>query len=305
MKLVTFRPVNTADDSPLRQGALVGENAVLDFASEAAAIPKPASELAAFDLDGSFLTEASALHAKATSSASALDELRRAGAVHARDEVRLHAPVPNPRKVLCIGLNYKDHARESKMELPERPLLFSKFATCIVGPGDAVRLPPETERADYEAELAVIIGRRAYRVSPADAMRHVLGYANFNDVSARDFQFADGQWQRGKSCDTFGPLGPFVATPDEIPDPHVLRIALRLNGETLQDSNTDQLHFRVPELIAALSESITLEPGDVIATGTPPGVGFARKPPVYLKAGDSMEVEIEGLGILENPVTGL
>jgi 2-keto-4-pentenoate hydratase/2-oxohepta-3-ene-1,7-dioic acid hydratase in catechol pathway len=155
---------------------------------------------------------------------------------------------------------------------------------------------------DYEAELAVVIGRRCKSVSAADAMEQVFGYTNFNDISARDFQFADGQWQRGKSCDTFAPMGPFIATRDEIADPHGLPIRFRLNGETLQDSNTSQLIFKVPELIEFISQSIALEPGDVIATGTPPGVGFARKPPIFMKEGDIAEVEIDGLGVLSNPV---
>jgi 2-keto-4-pentenoate hydratase/2-oxohepta-3-ene-1,7-dioic acid hydratase in catechol pathway len=171
-----------------------------------------------------------------------------------------------------------------------------------VGPEDAVVLPRASTKVDYEAELAVVIGRVAKAVPKAKVYEHVFGYCCLNDVSARDFQFADGQWQRGKSCDTFAPMGPFVATTDEIPDPHKLPIRLRLNGQTMQDSRTDQLIFGVPELVEFLSSVITLEPGDVIATGTPAGVGFARKPPVFLKAGDRMEVEIEGLGILANPV---
>ena len=163
-------------------------------------------------------------------------------------------------------------------------------------------LPVGSEQVDFEAELAVVIGRRAKNVDLANAIDHVYGYTNFNDVSARDMQFADGQWQRGKSCDTFAPFGEFVVTKDEIPDPHSLRIRFRLNGDTMQDSNTNQLIFKIPELVEYLSRSITLEPGDVIATGTPPGVGFARKPPVFLKDGDVCEVEIEGLGILINSV---
>jgi 2-keto-4-pentenoate hydratase/2-oxohepta-3-ene-1,7-dioic acid hydratase in catechol pathway len=163
-------------------------------------------------------------------------------------------------------------------------------------------LPAVSTQVDFEAELAVVIGRRAKNVKAGDAMNYVFGYTNFNDVSARDFQFADGQWQRGKSCDTFAPMGPYIATADEIADPHALRIQFRLNGETMQDSTTAELIFRIPELIEFLSASITLEPGDVIATGTPPGVGFARKPPVFMKDGDVAEVEIEGLGVLINPV---
>jgi 2-keto-4-pentenoate hydratase/2-oxohepta-3-ene-1,7-dioic acid hydratase in catechol pathway len=180
--------------------------------------------------------------------------------------------------------------------------VFSKFPTCIVAPETPIRLGT-SQKVDWEAELAVVIGRRAKGVTKDRAYDYVLGYACFNDVSARDFQFADGQWQRGKSCDTHGPFGPYILTADEVKDPHALRIALRVNGETMQDSTTGQMIFGVPELVEWISENITLEPGDVIATGTPPGVGFARKPSVYLKAGDLAEVEIEGLGVLRNPVT--
>jgi 2-keto-4-pentenoate hydratase/2-oxohepta-3-ene-1,7-dioic acid hydratase in catechol pathway len=164
-------------------------------------------------------------------------------------------------------------------------------------------IPEGSTQTDYEAELAFVIGRRAKNVTREDALNYVFGYTNFNDVSARDFQFADGQWQRGKSCDTFAPMGPFIATTDEIPDPQDLSIKLRLNGETMQDSNTNQMIFGVVELVEFLSRYIILEPGDVVATGTPPGVGFARKPPVYLKAGDTADVEVEGLGPLSNPVS--
>jgi len=188
------------------------------------------------------------------------------------------------------------------MRFAERPVVFSKFSSSVIGPGEAVVVPSKSEQVDYEAELAVVIGRRAKNVTPEQAYDYVLGYTIVNDVSARDFQFADGQWQRGKSCDTFAPMGQWIVTTDEIPDPHKLSIKLRLNGQTMQDSSTNQLIFGVPELIAFLSESITLEPGDVIATGTPPGVGFARKPPVFLKSGDVMEVEIEGIGTLTSPI---
>jgi len=213
------------------------------------------------------------------------------------------APVPRPGKLICIGLNYRDHAAESKMAIPENPVVFSKFPTSVIAPGEPVVLPRTSTQVDYEAEMAVVIGRRAKNVSADRALDYVLGYTAFNDVSARDFQFADGQWQRGKSCDTFAPMGQTIVTRDDIPDPHKLSIKLVLNGETMQDSNTDQLIFGVPRLIEFLSETITLEPGDVIATGTPPGVGFARNPPVFLKPGDQMEVLIEGMGGLGNPVT--
>jgi 2-keto-4-pentenoate hydratase/2-oxohepta-3-ene-1,7-dioic acid hydratase in catechol pathway len=188
------------------------------------------------------------------------------------------------------------------MPIPEKPVVFSKFSTAVIAPGEPVVLPSTSQQVDYEAELAVVIGRRAKHVSADRAYDYVLGYTAFNDVSARDFQFSDGQWQRGKSCDTFAPMGQTIVTTDTITDPHKLSIKLVLNGQTMQDSNTDQLIFGVPALIEFLSQSITLEPGDIIATGTPPGVGFARNPPVFLKPGDEMEVLIEGMGGLGNPV---
>jgi 2-keto-4-pentenoate hydratase/2-oxohepta-3-ene-1,7-dioic acid hydratase in catechol pathway len=188
------------------------------------------------------------------------------------------------------------------MAVPKSPVTFSKYVTSVVGPGTPIRLPAVSSQVDYEAELAVVIGRRAKHVSVEAAWDHVLGYTNLNDVSARDLQFADGQWQRGKSCDTFAPMGPAIVTRDGLADPHKLRIQLRVNGTTLQDSSTEQLIFGIDHVVSFLSQTITLEPGDVIATGTPPGVGFARKPPIFLKPGDVVEVEVEGLGVLSNPV---
>jgi len=300
LKLVSFLRPGSAEPHP---GALLSAtNEVVDFLSEEAGIPAPDRYLDWFDIDGSALAEAQALTDALGSDSRRLESMRAVGAIVARGAVRLIAPVPRPGKVICIGLNYRDHAAESKMAIPERPLVFSKFPTSVCGPGDTVRIPRGCEQLDYEAELGVVVGKRARDVAVADGLEHVLGYVNLNDVSARDFQFADGQWQRGKSCDTFAPMGEYVATREEIADPHRLRIRLRLNGDTMQDSSTDQLIFRVPELIASLSEAFTLEPGDVIATGTPPGVGFARKPPVWLKAGDRVEVEIEGLGVLVNSI---
>jgi 2-keto-4-pentenoate hydratase/2-oxohepta-3-ene-1,7-dioic acid hydratase in catechol pathway len=218
--------------------------------------------------------------------------------------VPLLAPVPRPGKLLCIGLNYRDHAAETKLVIPERPLLFSTFSTAVIGPGAAIQVPATSSRVDYEAELAVVIGRRTKQVRPEDALGVVAGYTCLNDVSARDFQFSDKQWQRGKSCDTFAPMGPWLVTSDVLGDAAALGIRLRLNGQTLQDSSTAQLIFGVASLVSFLSETITLEPGDVIATGTPGGVGFARTPPIYMKAGDVVEVEIDGIGVLSNPVTG-
>ena len=294
MKIVRFE----AAPGVVQHGALLGDE-ILDFAHEASGLGAARDLWDWYNLDGDLLTDAKSLHDAVRGDEARLAVLREAGALRPAD-AKLHAPVALPRKVICIGLNYRDHAEESGMDIPEYPLVFSKFSTSITGPEAPVYLPEDSKEVDYEAELAVIIGKRATRVSVDSAIDHVLGYCCLNDVSARDFQFADGQWQRGKSCDAFAPLGPFIATRDEIDDPQRLRIALRLNGETMQDSNTDQLIFGIPALVAFLSRSITLEPGDVIATGTPPGVGFARKPPVYVKDGDVMEVEIEGLGVLRN-----
>ena len=262
----------------------------------------PANPLAWFDMDGPWFQRARETHDTLVRNEDALAEARERGWLVPRQDAYWFAPVPRPGKIICIGLNYRDHAAESNMAIPEKPVIFSKFSSAVVAPGEPVVLPSTSRQVDYEAELAVVIGRRAKHVSANRAYDYVLGYTAFNDVSARDFQFADGQWQRGKSCDTFAPMGQTIVTTDEIRDPHKLSIKLVLNGETMQDSNTDQLIFGVPALIEFLSQSITLEPGDVIATGTPSGVGFARKPPVFLKPGDRMEVLIEGIGGLGNPV---
>lgn len=207
-----------------------------------------------------------------------------------------------PRNVICIGLNYKDHAAEGGVPLPEKPVVFAKLNGCIIGPNAPIVLPPETQQVDYEAELAVVIGRRCKSASEADALNYVAGYTCLNDVSARDFQFGDNQWVRSKSQDTFGPMGPYLVTGDEIHDPQSLPIRCLVNGQVLQNSNTDKMIFGVRYLISFLSRGITLEPGDVISTGTPHGVGFARKPPIFLKAGDEVVVEIDGVGRLSNPV---
>lgn len=226
----------------------------------------------------------------------------REGAPIPLHRVRLHAPVPRPGKVIGIGLNYRDHATESGQPIPEAPILFPKFANSVVGPGEPIAIPPETTQADYEAELGVVIGRRARRVPEARALEHVAGYTCVNDVSARDLQFLSSQWMAGKAIDTFLPCGPWLVTVEEIPDPQDLAISPTLNGETMQASRTSQMVFGVAELVAWISRTMTLEPGDLIATGTPPGVGFARTPPVWLRDGDVVTVEIERIGALTNPV---
>jgi 2-keto-4-pentenoate hydratase/2-oxohepta-3-ene-1,7-dioic acid hydratase in catechol pathway len=218
-------------------------------------------------------------------------------------KLKLRAPLPHPGKIIAVGLNYRDHSIESgAKEPPKTPMIFAKFTTSLCGPGDAIVIPAGDPQVDYEAELAVVIGKKAKLIPAAEAMGYVAGYMPLNDVSARAWQFADKQWVRGKSCDTFCPTGPYLTTRDEVPDPHALSISARVNGATLQDSNTSKMIFKIPELIEFISASITLEPGDIIATGTPEGVGVFRTPPIFLKPGDVVEVEIQNLGVLQNPV---
>lgn len=211
-------------------------------------------------------------------------------------------PLPNPGKVIAVGRNYMDHIREQNESIPKNPLLFSKFTSCIINPGDDIRWNPAiTSQVDYEAELAVIIGKTAHNVPKENALKYVFGYTAANDVTARDLQKNDGQWTRGKGLDTFLPLGPVIVTADEIPDPQNLWIKARLNGSTVQNSTTKEMIFDVATLIAYISRSITLYPGDVILTGTPDGVGAFRKPPIFLKTGDTIEVELEKIGMIRNP----
>jgi 2-keto-4-pentenoate hydratase/2-oxohepta-3-ene-1,7-dioic acid hydratase in catechol pathway len=216
----------------------------------------------------------------------------------------LLAPVPDPPKIICLGLNYRDHAAESGMEIPKEPILFSKYATALLGHQGEIVLPEASQEVDYEAELVVVIGQGGRHIAREHAREHVGGYTIGHDVSARDWQLnkPGKQWMAGKTFDTFAPVGPALVTPDEVGDPHKLGIRLRLNGRTMQESTTSQLIFGVDETIAYLSQIFTLEPGDLIFTGTPPGVGMARKPPVWLQPGDVVEVEIDGLGVLRNPV---
>jgi 2-keto-4-pentenoate hydratase/2-oxohepta-3-ene-1,7-dioic acid hydratase in catechol pathway len=213
-------------------------------------------------------------------------------------------PIDRPQKIICIGLNYSDHAEEQGVDLPERPLLFAKWPNTLIGPGDPIVIPPITERVDYEAELGVVISERASRVSVENALDAVAGYVCTNDVSARDLQFSDGQWVRGKSLDTFCPVGPALVPASDVPDPQALGIRAILNGQVMQESTTANMVFGVAEIVAFVSQAITLEPGDLILTGTPAGVGVFRDPPVLLKPGDEITIEIDGLGALINPVTG-
>lgn len=212
-------------------------------------------------------------------------------------EVRWASCVARPSKIVCIGLNYRDHARETGAQIPTEPILFAKATSSLCGPFDDLRIPPGSTKSDWEVELAVVIGRRANRVSVADALQHVAGYALHNDYSEREFQIErGGQWFKGKSWDTFAPLGPWMATTDEIADPHALNLRLDVNGERMQQSNTDQLIFGIPDLVSYTSHFMSLLPGDIISTGTPAGVGLGFKPPRYLAVGDVVELGIDHLG---------
>jgi acylpyruvate hydrolase len=245
-----------------------------------------------------------------TAARDALELIARLGADGARERglarpaasVRLLAPVPRPPKFILVGLNYRDHAEEAGFKIPEVPTFFSKYANCVIGPGDAIKIPKVSAMIDYEGEYAFVIGRAGRDIPAERAMDYVAGYTIVNDVSCRDYQMKTGQWMIGKTFDTFGPMGPYLVTHDEIADPHNLEISLYLNGHRMQHSNTHNLIFKTGYLIAFLSQVFTLEPGDVISTGTPAGVGYARKPPVFMKPGDRVRIEVERLGVLENPI---
>jgi len=306
MKLAQFK---TQDADRQRLGLAVGD-VVCDVAELARAVKAaggaPASWLleanATLDVIGrgeSALNEIDALFGD-----SQPRELRGQVAGYSLDKIEF-LPATYPSKILAIGRNYVDHAIEGGAAPPEAPLLFNKLPNSLSAHNTPIILPAISQKVDYEAELAVVIGRRASRVSEAEALKYVFGYTLINDVSARDLQFGDGQWTRGKGLDTFAPLGPFITTRDEITDVQALKIEGRLNGEVMQTSNTGKMIFKVAYLVSYLSQGLTLEPGDVIATGTPEGVGVFRDPPVLLKAGDVYEVEIEGLGTLRNPVVSM
>jgi 2-keto-4-pentenoate hydratase/2-oxohepta-3-ene-1,7-dioic acid hydratase in catechol pathway len=287
MKLVSF-----VLDGSCRIGALETQNGRQMIVDLNRADPHLPTEMLAL-LEGGQPALARAREALASAGETAALELA---------DITLQAPIPCPGKIICVGLNYRDHAAESNMPIPDYPTIFSKYANSVIGPGEPIVLPKVSSRIDYEGELGVVIGRRGRHIPKTEALDAVAGYLAFNDVSARDFQMRTSQWTIGKTFDTFAPMGPALVTADEILDPHNLDLRVTVSGEVLQSSNTRHLIFPIPELIAYLSQVMTLDPGDVIATGTPSGVGFARRPPRFLQPGDEVRIEIEGLGALVNPV---
>lgn len=287
MRLVTFTQQGTT-----RLGGLRGTNEAARIVDLARVEPRLPSDMLALLRGG---VEMRAL------AQNALDQARQSDEIPLAD-VTLQAPLPRPGKIICIGLNYRDHAAESNAKLPDVPTVFAKYDNCVIGHGAAIVIPRVTNQVDYEAELAFVIGRRARHIAEEDALDYVAGYTIFNDVSARDYQTRTTQWTIGKTFDTFGPMGPALVTADQVADPQALDLRLTIGGELLQSSNTRNMIFSIRYLIAYLSNVMTLEPGDLISTGTPAGVGMARQPPRFLRAGDVVQVEIQGLGILRNTV---
>ncbi len=302
MRLVSFVRKGEVGRQAWRCGALLPDGAVLDATlALAGELDPPVHYLDWFDLERPWLEAVRTALARASSPGERAERARR-GSILDPAAVRWLAPVPRPGKIVAVGLNYRDHAAEAGLEVPAEPLIFAKFPPATAASGDSIVLPSVSRRVDFEAELVVVIGRRVRGVDRDEAARAVLGYCNGNDVSARDLQKRDGQWVRAKSSDGFAPMGPWLSTADEVVDPHALGIQLTVNGAVMQASNTRELIFLIPDLVAFIAQSITLEPGDAIFTGTPPGVGFARRPPVYLQPGDHVVVEIDGLGRLENTI---
>jgi 2-keto-4-pentenoate hydratase/2-oxohepta-3-ene-1,7-dioic acid hydratase in catechol pathway len=303
MKLCQFK-TNNSDRQ--RLGVLIGDDIVCDVAEIARAVQSAGGAAADWLLEANSTLD---VIQRGSSATQDLASLLAGGAGSGRGQTAGYSlnsieflPATYPGKIMAIGRNYAEHASEGGADLPKAPLLFNKLPNALSAHNAPIVLPSISEQVDFEAELAVVIGETAKRVSEAESLRYIFGYSLINDVSARDLQFGDGQWTRGKSLDTFAPLGPFITTRDEIDDVQSLKIEGVLNGQVMQSSNTSKMIFKVAHLVSYLSQGITLEPGDVIATGTPDGVGIFRKPPVLLKAGDVFEVKIEKLGTLRNSV---
>ncbi len=296
MKLVTY-----TSGANTRLGAMLDDKTIVDL-NRASGGKLPADMLGFLNVGEDAMqiarTTIDAARAAGNAGASAT------GVIFSLDVpgTRLEAPVPRPGKVLAIGLNYRDHAEETNAEIPKRPVVFAKMPTCITGTGMPVHLPKVSKSLDWEGELCFVVGKRGRHIAEADAMSHVAGFCNGNDVSVRDWQFHAPTWTMGKGFDTHGPLGPWLVTTDEVGDVNKLDVRTWVNGELVQNSNTRHLIFGIGAIIEYLSAAFTLEPGDVVFTGTPAGVGVARKPPRFMKAGDVVRVEIGGLGVLENPI---
>jgi 2-keto-4-pentenoate hydratase/2-oxohepta-3-ene-1,7-dioic acid hydratase in catechol pathway len=281
MRLVTFEA-----DGKVRPGVLTEANGIFDLSA------------AGFNS----MLDVIAAAASEPKKVQSLVEASTPNTAYSIGTVKLLAPIPKPRKLICVGLNYRDHAAETGSEIPEVPTIFNKFATAVIGPGDNIVLPKVSKKPDYEAEFAFVIGKGGRHIKAENWRNHIFGYTIVNDVSARDYQRATTQWLMGKTFDTFAPMGPWIVTADSIQDPHNLDISIEINGETLQKSNTRELIFKIPDLLVFLSAVFTLEPGDIVSTGTPAGVGGARNPPRFLRPGDDVAVKIPAIGELRNPV---
>jgi 2-keto-4-pentenoate hydratase/2-oxohepta-3-ene-1,7-dioic acid hydratase in catechol pathway len=296
MRLVTYD-----SNGNWRAGIVLGDR-IVDAAAAAEAAKVAQAKTADWTSNRTLIQFPSDEQSKLEGAARALvDSKSSHHAVRAADDARLGSPIVDPDKIICLGLNYRSHAEEAGLKLPPAPILFAKYRNALIGSGAPILLPGVSQQIDYEGELAVVIGQQCKDVTAVDALNVVAGYMAFNDVSARDLQMRTSQWLSGKTLDTFGPCGPALVV-NEILDPQALNLATRVNGRTLQQGNTRDMVFPIADIIAYLSQLMTLQPGDIIATGTPAGVGFTRDPPIFLHHGDVVEVEIEGIGILRNPV---
>lgn len=303
MRLVQFY-----SGGKIKPGAIVGENHILDLQAAASIFPtilsSPVDDMISLLWEGEAAIRevrnlVEHIAGRLQNSVPSIPE----EVLLRRQNVKLAAPIHNPQKIIAVGLNYRDHCEENNLDPPQFPVTFAKYPSAIIGPDEKITWPPDvTQQVDYEAEFAIVIGKKARYISEDEAMEHVAGYTILNDVSARDLQFADGQWVRAKSLDTFCPLGPALVTKDEIPDPHNLDLKCIVNGKTVQHSNTRHLIFGTSYLVSYLSKCFTLYPGDIISTGTPGGVGYYQKPQLFLKPGDTVTIEIEKLGQLTNSV---
>ncbi len=293
MRLVTYKV-----DGHWRAGIAIGDR-VVDAAAAAEVAQLARDSAIDWTSNRSIIQSASDDQARLENAAQMLAESK--SSVALTDEMRLGPPIPDPDKIICLGLNYRSHAEEAGFKVPAVPILFAKYRNALTGPTSPIRLPSMSQEIDYEGELAVVIGKPCKDVTAAEALSVVAGYMAFDDVSSRDVQMRTSQWLSGKTFDTFAPCGPALVV-NEIRDPQTLNLATRVNGRTLQQSNTHLMIFSVAESIAYISRLMTLQPGDIIATGTPEGVGFKRNPPIFLQHGDVVEVEIEGIGCLRNPV---